>query len=76
MTKGRRKANAVASDVDDTYFQPTLADVQAHHASVVARNKRLNDAPLLTSKYRDEEREGREKRKAEKWPTVRLSFFV
>lgn len=56
--------------MDEAFFEPTLADVQAHHASVLARSRQLNDAPLLTSKHRDEEREKKEKVKAEKWPEV------
>lgn len=55
---------------DDAFFEHSLSDVQAHHASVLARSKRLNEAPLLTAKHRDEEKASREKRKADKWPTV------
>ncbi|KAI9637313.1 uncharacterized protein MKK02DRAFT_43236 [Dioszegia hungarica] len=64
------------SDLDDAFFTPTLSDAQAHHASVVSRSKRLNEAPLLTSKHRDEEMAGRERRKADKWPetTIRIKF--
>lgn len=61
-------------DLDDTYFEPTLNDVQSHHASVLARSKKLNEAPLLTSKFRDAERAEKEKKKADKWPNVSLSF--
>jgi tether containing UBX domain for GLUT4 len=60
----------VVSEVDSAFFEPTLSDVQSHHASVVARSKRLNEAPLLTAKHRDAERIEKEKRKAEKWPEV------
>jgi hypothetical protein len=59
-----------ASETENQFFEPTLSDVQAHHASVVARSKRLNEAPLLTAKYRDAEKVDREKRKADKWPEV------
>ena len=58
------------AQLDETFFEPTLNDVRAHHASVVARSKRLNEAPLLTAKHRDAERAEREKRKSEKWPKV------
>jgi tether containing UBX domain for GLUT4 len=44
--------------------------VQAHHASVLARSRKLNDAPLLTAKHRDAAVAEREKKKADKWPTV------
>lgn len=56
--------------MDESFFEPTLSDVQAHHASVLARSRQLNDAPLLTAKHRDEERARKEKHKAEKWPEV------
>ncbi|GFZ49410.1 hypothetical protein JCM24511_07530 [Saitozyma sp. JCM 24511] len=61
---------------DDAFFEHSLSDVQAHHASVLARSKRLNEAPLLTAKHRDEEKASREKRKADKWPTttIRIRF--
>jgi hypothetical protein len=39
----------------------------------MARSHRLNDAPLLTAKHRDAAMVEREKRKAEKWPTVSAS---
>ena len=58
------------SELDSSFFEPTLSDIQAHHASVLARSKRLNEAPLLTSKYRDADKLDKEKRKAEKWPNV------
>nr|XP_019044572.1 hypothetical protein I302_06485 [Kwoniella bestiolae CBS 10118]OCF23502.1 hypothetical protein I302_06485 [Kwoniella bestiolae CBS 10118] len=56
------------TEPDDTFFEPTLADVQSHHSSVLARNKRLNEAPLLTAKYRDAEKAEREKVKRDRWP--------
>ncbi|ORY35445.1 hypothetical protein BCR39DRAFT_509777 [Naematelia encephala] len=64
------------SDLDDTFFEPTISDVRAHQASVLARSRQLNDAPLLTSKYRDEEKSAKEKKRAEKWPetTIRVKF--
>lgn len=61
------------AELDETFFEPSLSDVQSYHATVVSRSKRLNEAPLLTSKYRDEDKAGRDKRKADKWPTVRSS---
>lgn len=64
------------AEVDESFFEPTLADVQAHHASVLARSKQLNDAPLLTAKYRDEERARKEKVKAEKWPEVSRTVWI
>jgi hypothetical protein len=64
------------ADLDDAFFTPTLSDAQAHHASVVSRSKRLNEAPLLTSKHRDEEMAGRERRKADKWPEVSCCFIL
>lgn len=60
----------VIAELDEGFFEPSLSDVQSYHATVVARSKRLNDAPLLTSKHRDEERLNREKKKADKWPNV------
>ncbi|WVF72702.1 hypothetical protein IAT40_007520 [Kwoniella sp. CBS 6097] len=64
------------ADPSEEFFEPTLADVQSHHASVLARNKRLNEAPLLTSKHRDAEKAEREKAKRERWPntTIRIKF--
>ncbi|KAK8854876.1 hypothetical protein IAR55_003615 [Kwoniella newhampshirensis] len=60
----------------ESFFEPTLSDVQAHHASVLARSKRLNEAPLLTSKYREAEKGEKERMKREKWPntTIRIKF--
>jgi tether containing UBX domain for GLUT4 len=63
-------SRTAATELDDTYFEPSLSDVQSYHATVISRSKRLNEAPLLTSKHRDEDRLAREKKKAEKWPTV------
>ncbi|CAD6580027.1 MAG: hypothetical protein TREMPRED_002631 [Tremellales sp. Tagirdzhanova-0007] len=65
-----------SAELDDTFFEPTLSDVQAHHASVVARSRRLNEAPLLTSKYREQDQADKDKRKADKWPmtTIRVKF--
>jgi tether containing UBX domain for GLUT4 len=68
----RLRANLEA-EINDAYFEPSLSDVQSYHATVISRSKRLNEAPLLTSKHRDEEKAVREKKKAEKWPTVRCS---
>ncbi|WVQ99915.1 hypothetical protein IAU59_007058 [Kwoniella sp. CBS 9459] len=67
---------SAATDPPEDFFEPTLADVQSHHASVLARNKRLNEAPLLTSKHRDAEKAEREKAKRERWPntTIRIKF--
>ncbi|OCF37845.1 hypothetical protein I316_00069 [Kwoniella heveanensis BCC8398] len=64
------------TDPPEDFFEPTLADVQSHHASVLARNKRLNEAPLLTSKHRDAEKAEKEKAKRERWPntTIRIKF--
>ncbi|WVN90188.1 uncharacterized protein L203_105424 [Cryptococcus depauperatus CBS 7841] len=64
------------TDLSETFFEPTLSDVRSHHASIVQRNKQLNEAPLLTVKYREEERERKERIKKEKWPetTVRIKF--
>ncbi|WWD18975.1 hypothetical protein CI109_103432 [Kwoniella shandongensis] len=60
----------------ESFFEPTLSDVQAHHASVLARSRRLNEAPLLTSKYREAERGEKERAKKERWPntTIRIKF--
>lgn len=76
VQESRRDGADVSAELDESFFEPTLSDVQAHHASVVARSKRLNEAPLLTAKHRDEERAERDKRKAEKWPTttIRVRF--
>jgi hypothetical protein len=65
----------VTAEINDAYFEPSLSDVQSYHATVISRSKRLNEAPLLTSKHRDEEKAVREKKKAEKWPTVRCFSF-
>ncbi|KAK4683788.1 hypothetical protein P7C73_g6440, partial [Tremellales sp. Uapishka_1] len=64
------------AEIDEAFFEPSLSDVQAHHASVVSRSHRLNDAPLLTSKHRDEEKEKLDKKKEAKWPTttIRIKF--
>ncbi|WVQ81979.1 hypothetical protein IAT38_004106 [Cryptococcus sp. DSM 104549] len=63
-------------DLDETFFEPTVNDVRAHYAAVSARSKRLNEAPLLTSKFRDQDKDAREKAKKEKWPntTIRIKF--
>jgi len=37
---------------------------------MLSRTKQLTDAPLLTAKHRDAELAEREKKKADKWPTV------
>jgi tether containing UBX domain for GLUT4 len=65
----------IVAEVDEAYFEPSLSDVQSYHATVISRSKRLNEAPLLTAKHRDEDRLAREKKKAEKWPTVCLFIF-
>jgi hypothetical protein len=67
--RNRMRAD-VSAEINDAYFEPSLSDVQSYHATVISRSKRLNEAPLLTSKHRDEEKAVREKKKAEKWPTV------
>lgn len=69
-TREEQLANICAEAVPDSFFEPTLQDVQAHHASVVARSKRLNEAPLLTAKHRDADVAARDAKKAEKWPNV------
>jgi hypothetical protein len=69
--RNRMRAD-ITAEINDAYFEPSLSDVQSYHATVISRSKRLNEAPLLTSKHRDEEKAMREKKKAEKWPTVRL----
>nr|XP_018261360.1 uncharacterized protein I303_05798 [Kwoniella dejecticola CBS 10117]OBR83518.1 hypothetical protein I303_05798 [Kwoniella dejecticola CBS 10117] len=64
------------TELDDTFFEPTLFDVQSHHSSVLSRNKRLNEAPLLTAKHRDAEKAEKERLKKGKWPntTIRIKF--
>ncbi|WWD02426.1 hypothetical protein V865_000465 [Kwoniella europaea PYCC6329] len=64
------------TEPDESFFEPTLADVQSHHSSVLARNKRLNEAPLLTAKFREAEKAEREKLKKDRWPntTIRIKF--
>ena len=69
---GPRANNSADSDLPDAFFEPSIQDAQSYHATVVSRSKRLNEAPLLTSKHRDEDRLLREKKKAEKWPTVHI----
>ncbi|TYJ56064.1 hypothetical protein B9479_003174 [Cryptococcus floricola] len=63
-------------DLPADFFEPTLSDVRAIHGTNAARNKRLNEAPLLTSKYREAEKGERERMKREKWPetTIRVKF--
>ncbi|OWZ66025.1 hypothetical protein AYX15_02566 [Cryptococcus neoformans] len=63
-------------DLDDAFFEPTVNDVRAIYASVSSRSKRLNEAPLITSKYRDAEKGEKEKAKRDKWPetTMRIKF--
>lgn len=65
-----------ADPVPDTFFEPSISDVQAYHASVISRSKRLNEAPLLTSKYREADRAERDKKKSQRWPTttIRIKF--
>jgi tether containing UBX domain for GLUT4 len=72
LRRKKRMRADVTAEINDAYFEPSLSDVQSYHATVISRSKRLNEAPLLTSKHRDEEKAVREKKKAEKWPTVRL----
>lgn len=69
-------SHASPGELTDEFFEPSLSDVQAQHASTLARSHRLNDGPLLTSKHRDEERALKEKKKADKWPTttIRVRF--
>ena len=69
--EGKKMRADFTAEINDAYFEPSLSDVQSYHATVISRSKRLNEAPLLTSKHRDEEKAVREKKKAEKWPTVR-----
>lgn len=57
-------------ELDDAFFEHSISDVQALHASVTGQSSRLNNAPLLTSKYRDADRAAKEQKKADKWPTV------
>ena len=73
---GPRANNSADPDLPDAFFEPSIQDAQSYHATVISRSKRLNEAPLLTSKHRDEDRLLREKKKAEKWPTVRIMFKV
>lgn len=73
---GPRADDSADSDLPDAFFEPSIQDAQSYHATVISRSKRLNEAPLLTSKHRDEDRLLREKKKAEKWPTVRIMFKV
>ncbi|EIW67371.1 hypothetical protein TREMEDRAFT_33971, partial [Tremella mesenterica DSM 1558] len=58
------------------FFEHSISDVQAYHSTVLARSRKLNEAPLLTFKHREEERMKREKNKVEKWPntTIRIKF--
>lgn len=58
------------ADLPDSFFEPGLSDVQAHHASVLARSSKLNNAPLVTAKIREAEVAEREKKKADRWPNV------
>ncbi|KAL7423439.1 hypothetical protein Q5752_001019 [Cryptotrichosporon argae] len=69
-------SSSAPTEVDDAFFEPTLTDVQAYHASIVSRSARLNDAPLLTAKHRDEAARERERRTRDKWPTttIRVKF--
>lgn len=69
---GPRADGSADPDLPDAFFEPSIQDAQSYHATVISRSKRLNEAPLLTSKHRDEDRLLREKKKAEKWPTVHL----
>nr|XP_019011374.1 uncharacterized protein I206_03474 [Kwoniella pini CBS 10737]OCF50155.1 hypothetical protein I206_03474 [Kwoniella pini CBS 10737] len=64
------------TELDDTFFEPTLSDAQSHHSSVLSRNKKLNEAPLLTSKHREAEKLEKERLKKGKWPktTIRIKF--
>lgn len=69
---GSRADDSADPDLPDAFFEPSIQDAQSYHATVISRSKRLNEAPLLTSKHRDEDRLLREKKKAEKWPTVHI----
>ncbi|GMK59157.1 hypothetical protein CspeluHIS016_0701720 [Cutaneotrichosporon spelunceum] len=64
------------AEPDASFYEPTISDVQNYHSMIMGRSKQLNEAPLLTAKHRDAEREAAEKRKAEKWPnaTIRVKF--
>jgi tether containing UBX domain for GLUT4 len=75
ISLGQSMMLTIVAEVDEAYFEPSLSDVQSYHATVISRSKRLNEAPLLTAKHRDEDRLAREKKKAEKWPTVCLFIF-
>ncbi|KAL1408721.1 hypothetical protein Q8F55_005534 [Vanrija albida] len=63
-------------ELDDAFFEHSISDVQALHASVTGQSSRLNNAPLLTNKHRDADRAAREQKKADKWPTatIRVKF--
>ncbi|WVQ74804.1 hypothetical protein IAR50_004410 [Cryptococcus sp. DSM 104548] len=69
-------ATPTPEDLPPDFFEPTLSDVRAIHSTNASRNKRLNEAPLLTSKYREAEKDERERVKREKWPetTIRVRF--
>ncbi|WRT68296.1 uncharacterized protein IL334_005272 [Kwoniella shivajii] len=64
------------TEFDESFFEPTLTDVQSHQTSITNRNKKLNEAPLLTSKFRDIEKSEKERLKKDKWPntTIRIKF--
>ncbi|KAI0759564.1 hypothetical protein BD413DRAFT_596199 [Trametes elegans] len=60
------------SDLPDSYFDVTAADVRAQQASLAARRDALQNAPLRTAAMREAEAK---KRKA-RWPqtTIRVKF--
>lgn len=66
----------MVAELEEGFFEPSLSDVQSYHATVVSRSKRLNEAPLLTSKHRDEDRLMKDKKKADKWPNVSLELYL
>ena len=58
---------AIAEDLPDDYFTPTIADLQVRQRQLHARAVSLNNAPLLTRAQREQQT----KAKRDRWPNVR-----
>jgi hypothetical protein len=75
LTLERAYANVGTTELPEQLLEPSIADASAYHSSVLQRSKALNDAPMLTSKHRDEAKAKAEAKRSEKWPTVRLLIW-
>lgn len=63
--------HALAEELPDDFFTPTLADIKVRQQQLHARTVSLNNAPLLTRAQREEQA----KMKRERWPNVRYALL-